>query len=146
MIACVLSVADVDTSFEFYTDTLGLTPGGKLSGSDGRTRFANVYQNDTYQIMLNQDDQPIHPENQDRHTFRFELHITLGDEDDIHGLYERAKAHNATILEGMRDQFWGERTFVLADPDGYRVRFAKAVTDISLDEWAAIAAQEDRKH
>jgi uncharacterized glyoxalase superfamily protein PhnB len=35
----------------------------------------------------------------------------------------------ASVIEEIGDRPWGDRTFAIADPDGYRLRFAKTLTE-----------------
>jgi catechol 2,3-dioxygenase-like lactoylglutathione lyase family enzyme len=44
--------------------------------------------------------------------------------DDVDGMYQRAKAAGARIVHEIGDRYYGLRDFILADPDGFMLRFA----------------------
>lgn len=60
------------------------------------------------------------------------LYIQLDDE--IERYFERVVESGATIVEDLRTQYWGDRTFTVADPDGYHLAFAQHVRDVSMEE------------
>lgn len=47
--------------------------------------------------------------------------------EDVDALYRRAVASGATIAKPIGDRDYGLRDFVLADPDGYLLRFASRI-------------------
>src|SRR5207248_5004011 len=59
--------------------------------------------------------------------------LNLRDE-DVDGLCDRARQGGVTIGEEPNDKFWGDRTFQVVHPDGYRITFAKHVRDVSEQE------------
>jgi len=52
---------------------------------------------------------------------------------DVH--YQRALAAGARIARGLRDQFWGDRTYEAFDPEGHRWRFHQRVRQVPREEW-----------
>jgi PhnB protein len=76
--------------------------------------------------------------------------------EDCDSLYNRAKAAGAKVADGpmgaLQDQFWGDRTGTLIDPEGYIWTIATHKEDLSPDEmkkrqddWmASFATQEAR--
>jgi len=96
------------------------------------------------------------------HAARGSAHIMLGPACDQHrigaagmGLYihipdsvdelcAQAQASGIAVSQEPRDQFWGDRTFEVEHPDGYRLTFFNHVRDVSpeemqraMEEWAA---------
>lgn len=51
-------------------------------------------------------------------------------------LNERVQRAGVTIIQTIRDQFWGDRRFVIQDPDGYRLSIAKTLRAVSHSEMA----------
>ena len=49
--------------------------------------------------------------------------------DDVDAVYARATAAGAKTIKPLQDQFYGDRTCVLEDPDGYWWNFATNVAD-----------------
>jgi uncharacterized glyoxalase superfamily protein PhnB len=47
--------------------------------------------------------------------------------DDVDEIYERAKANGVRIVHEIRDRPYGLRDFILADADGFMLRFAAPV-------------------
>ncbi len=54
--------------------------------------------------------------------------------DDVDEHFAHAKQAGAEILEEPADQFYGDRRYGAADPDGHVWYFAQRVRDVSLDE------------
>ncbi len=60
------------------------------------------------------------------------LHIGLAEGIDAH--CERARAAGATIVQEPEDQFYGDRTYRVADLDGHVWTFSQHVRDVSRAE------------
>jgi len=54
---------------------------------------------------------------------------------DVDAHYERARAAGARIVVGLRDQFWGDRTYECLDLEGHRWRFHQRVREVPQEEW-----------
>jgi len=54
--------------------------------------------------------------------------------DDVDAHFARARSAGATILSELEDMFWGDRTYVAADPEGHRWTFAQHVRDIAPED------------
>ena len=54
--------------------------------------------------------------------------------DDVDAHHARATSAGATILSEPEDMFWGDRTYVAADPEGHRWTFAQWVRDVSPED------------
>ena len=61
------------------------------------------------------------------------LYLNLGDT-DIDQYYQDVRQAGATFIEPIQDQFWGDRTFTIEDPDGYILTFAKHVRDVDFSK------------
>jgi len=48
--------------------------------------------------------------------------------DDVDALYRRAKAGGVPVTQEIADRSYGLRDFIVADPDGFCLRFASPVT------------------
>jgi uncharacterized glyoxalase superfamily protein PhnB len=55
---------------------------------------------------------------------------------DVDAHYERARAEGARIVVGLRDQFWGDRTYECLDLEGHRWRFHQKMRDVPQEEWS----------
>ena len=59
----------------------------------------------------------------------------LGDkDDDIDQFYAMLKEKGINIVKEIENQFWGDRTFSIKDPDGYQLTFAKNIREVSPEE------------
>ncbi len=54
---------------------------------------------------------------------------------DVDAHYERARAAGARIAVGLRNQFWGDRTYECLDLEGHRWRFHQKVREVPREEW-----------
>jgi uncharacterized glyoxalase superfamily protein PhnB len=57
--------------------------------------------------------------------------------EDVDGLYEKAKAAGAKIVEELHETEYGERQYGAEDPEGHHWLFSKHVRDVSPEEWGA---------
>ena len=55
--------------------------------------------------------------------------------DDVDAHYARALAAGARIANGLRNQFWGDRTYEALDLEGHRWRFHQVVREVPQSEW-----------
>lgn len=62
-------------------------------------------------------------------------------ESGIDEYYASVKGAGVSIVEDIQDQFWGDRTFMVAHPDGYKFMFAQKVREVSMEESQAALAQ-----
>ncbi len=63
---------------------------------------------------------------------------------DVDAHYERARAAGARIVVGLRDQFWGDRTYECLDLEGHRWRFHQRVRDVPREEWSWDASDPNK--
>lgn len=54
---------------------------------------------------------------------------------DVDAHYRQALAAGARIAHGLRDQFWGDRTYEALDLEGHRWRFHQRVREVPREEW-----------
>ena len=62
------------------------------------------------------------------------VHVQLDDGIDAH--CERACKAGATVVRELADQFYGDRAYAVADPDGHIWSFGQTVTEMSNEEMA----------
>ena len=53
---------------------------------------------------------------------------------DVDAHYERAVAAEARIADGLRDQFWGERSYEALDLEGHRWTFRQRMREVPMSE------------
>jgi uncharacterized glyoxalase superfamily protein PhnB len=64
------------------------------------------------------------------------VHINLADAADLDGLYRRALDAGAASLREPADQFYGDRSFMVRDPEGHQWSFSRTIKTMSLPEMA----------
>ena len=111
-------VRDVDQSVAFYSERLGFTTLRK------EPDFAVVALGEAHVLLA-----------AEAHTSREWLAAGprgIGSNvrimvDDVDAVYQRAKAGGVPIVQEIADRSYGLRDFILADPDGFMLRFASAL-------------------
>ncbi len=134
----LLSVRDVPASLAFYTEQLGFIPDGTpLPGKDGRPVFAGVKHGETTIYLDNTEYADLPPDT----PLGIGVDLFIGVNGDIDALYARLQAAQVTIVRDLQEEFWGDKRFVIQDPDGYRLSLYKTVRSVSMDEMAAVTQQ-----
>ena len=134
MLSPTLMVEDIAKSLEFYTQTLGFEEMGRMAAPDGTLVFGNVKWKDIYIMFGSTAWMP--PEAVPHRGAGVDFYIAGDAEDDIDQYYLMLKEKGVTIIKDIEDQFWGDRTFSIKDPDGYQLTFAKPVREVSPEEMA----------
>jgi catechol 2,3-dioxygenase-like lactoylglutathione lyase family enzyme len=112
--APTIPVTDMARSLAFYTDILGMS---KTFENGSPTGFA-ILARDAAELHLTL-------ARQHRATDRNVAHLLV---DDAAALHDHLVAHDVRIIKGLRDQTYGLRDFVFADPDGNRIDVGQRVT------------------
>jgi len=133
-ISPVLEVRDVDASVNFYRDALGFSRADVLRTPDG-TPVHGMASHGPVSVQFSPGGEAA-----TKRGVGVTLYVMVGDE-DIDTYYESVVHAGADVVEEIKNQFWGDRSFTVADPDGYRVMFAKQVQNVSMEDMAkAVAA------
>jgi uncharacterized glyoxalase superfamily protein PhnB len=133
MIAPILNVTDLDASVNFYTQKLGFKHDFSLPGPDGKNAFAFVSMGEGVAIGLSKD--PVASKHRGEGV---DLMIYIPDEVDIDTFYKDVNAKGITPETELKTQYWGDRTFSLHDPDGFRLTIAHTVEQPNMEDMAAI--------
>ncbi len=126
LVAPEFFVRDVDASVAFYVDTLGFTLLRADAGADGRRTFAVVVRG-AAEFMLAHEaflgtatcEALPYPR-----AAGVDIRLMV---DDVDAEYARISAAGARIVLPVKDQPYGLRDFIVADPDGFRIRFAQRI-------------------
>ena len=114
----VLPVRDVVAAIEHYVGVLGFTEIMRVPGPDGAIITGQVQRAGNH-IMFN-----LNPADAGKAGGGIWLWIRV-DEDDIDALYADLKGAGLQIREEIGDRFWGDRSFAVADANGYVLAFNK---------------------
>lgn len=120
----MIAVSSVDETRAFYVDKLGFKHQMAVVGKDGALDFCNLVLGEA-SLMFHRPapgldasrlvgGQPV------------ELYVPVEDVDDYH---RRVSGSGVTVDEPLTDQWWGDRTFKITDPNGYRIWFFTTVAE-----------------
>lgn len=135
-----LTVTDMGRSVRFYEDALGFRSTFVIPGPDGAPVFTSLSNGDAT-LMLGvvraEAPEPVVPGSLGAGV---NLYVTVSESDDIDALFERAWNAGARVISKPTDQYWGDRDWTVADPDGYQLTVGKQTRVLSPDEMLAAAA------
>lgn len=124
---------DPDAALTFMTNAFGFREKYKMPGEDGRTVHVEVHVGEGGVIMFGRPgDDYKNPKSLGSTTQSLYIYV-----DDVDSHCERAKAAGAEIVREPEDQFYGDRTYMAADPEGHHWGFATRVREVSAEEMRA---------
>jgi len=131
-----LHYEDATAALEFLTGAFGFRERFRMDGPDGRVAHAEVEMGDGGIVMLGEPgDGYQNPKNLGaKATASIYVYV-----DDVDEHFVRAKEAGATILREPTDQFYGDRNYGVADPEGHEWYFATHVRDVTEEEMQAAA-------
>jgi PhnB protein len=120
----ILWVSSIERSVDFYREKLGFNLRFAMTGDGGAMVHASVA-NGEVTLMLGYRQDGAAPLGDGA-----ELYIYT---DDVDAQYERVRSAGATLTRDIADQYWGDRTFTVTDPDEYVLTFAQTVREFDPD-------------
>jgi PhnB protein len=111
-----MGVAPADKAIEFYKKAFGATELFRLDGPDGRVGHAELQIGDS-RLMLSEPCEQggfTSPERGQKTSFGMHLYVT-----DVDTQFKRAIDAGGTVVEDVKDQFYGDRSGSLKDPFGH---------------------------
>lgn len=133
MIMPVLAVKSVEASVKYYTEILSFQHMMSMPGVGGVLEYGVVTLGTGINIALSRQ------ANLEARGNGVVLTLYLSDEMDIDEYFESCVAQGATITREIADEYWGDRTFLVKDPDGFVLQIAKSMSDLGEDEFSAVA-------
>ena len=134
MICPILCVKDMTLSIALY-EKLGFQRQMVMAGPDGMLAFAFVTLGKEATVGLTRSsDVPTTPH------VDFMIYVPSGE--SLEAYYNRAKSRGIAIADELKMQDWGDRTFTVIDPNGYRIVLSQAVHETDLDRVAAVVRGE----
>ncbi len=128
MILPILSVKDVEASITFYTTHLNFKQQFAIPGEDGKPNFAFIELDRATIIALSLDPSV------EKRGAGVDLMVYVPDEMSIDDVYAQVQKAGIPLVEEIGDRYWGDRTFAINDPDGYRITVSKTVKQMSFEE------------
>lgn len=126
-----LTFKNARAAIDFYRDVFGATETYCLTNPNGNIGHAEISIGEST-LMLS-DESPsfgaLSPPSIGGSPVR--LHLTV---DDVDAVAKRLVDAGATILRPVKDEFYGERIGLFADPFGYSWFVASKISDVSAEE------------
>jgi len=114
-------VESVDATRLFYLEALGFESLMGVVGKDGALDFA-IVQREGAMLMLSR------PEDAGPTRGPLSIYIEVG---DVDGYHAELVGRGVAIVEPPTTQWWGDRTFSVADPAGDTLYFWQTVADMA---------------
>lgn len=124
-----LLVDDVDEQVDWVVDVLGFADLGRAQGPDGKTMHAAVRAGDGLVMMGTPGANHQTPKRLGGTTMMTYVYV-----DDVDATYARAKEKGAEIDVEIADQFYGDRSFGVRDPQGHLWWLAQHVRDVNPED------------
>ena len=140
MIAPILAVKDVDASVAFYTENLGFQEVIMIKGANGKNTLAFISMGEQNHFGLSA--QPTPEPVGSGVVFM----IYPPEEVNLDQLYADVQRRGVAIVQPLRDDYWGDRTFSIKDPDGYSLTFTMTVLNVPVDEIPDMIRQGSYSH
>lgn len=136
MIMPLLAVKNIATSIAFYRDKLGWEVSADMKDQDGNTFFGIVNLGEaTFGLGTPPDAMPAAP------GAGVEFMVYVPDEQDIDTYYADVQGRGTAIAKPIEDNYWGDRTFTVHDPDGYVIIVSKTTKPMSVEDIEAQVKQ-----
>lgn len=128
MVLPILAVKNYEASKQFYTNVLGWNLMVEMPGADGVMNFGFVSLGEKGMFGISANDAP------EPRGSGVAFMVYVPDEMDIDAYYADVQARGLHVAQPIADQYWGDRSFGFADPDGYFIMVAKTLKQVGMDE------------
>jgi uncharacterized glyoxalase superfamily protein PhnB len=120
------ALAWLESAFGFKRQFVVMSPDGKLAHSEMRFEDGSVMICGGWPGMPYTSPADLDGKNTQS------VHVQLKSGIDVH--YERARAAGATVVREIADQFYGDRVYVVSDPEGHVWSFGETVRTVTREE------------
>jgi PhnB protein len=126
-----LTLDDAARAIDWYKKALGAEEIARVTGPDGKIMHAEIRIGDSLIMLMDAMMGARGPQSFGGSPASLWLYV-----DDCDALFERALAAGGKVVPHgeMRDQFWGDRSGVFADPHGYTWSIATHKEDLTPAE------------
>lgn len=119
----IIAVGSVDQTRSFYVERLGFDHMMGMLGKDGQLDFCTVVLGGARVMFARAQDGSAAP-NPASGKQPVEIYLEVG---DVAGYHDTLKNKGVMITEPLTEQWWGDRTFKVLDPNGYEIWFYQSV-------------------
>ena len=119
----IIATNELEAVRKYYTEKLGFSEAFAMRGPDGELVFVSFASQTGAPLMFGtpMGSGALNPEG---------LTIFVSSE-DVDAYHDELSVHEADVVEGLTDQFWGDRTFIVRDPWGLHLMFGQTVGEMS---------------
>ena len=128
-----LHYEDAAAALDFLTTAFGFREKYRMDDENGRVGHAEVEIGDRGVVMLGEPGEGYRNPKNIGAKATASIYVYV---DDVDAHFVRAKDAGATILREPQDQFYGDRNYGAADPEGHEWYFGTHVRDVSPEEFA----------
>jgi len=122
----MITVDDVEAVSEYYQNVLGFNQGLAMREPDGSLGMIMVDNGEEANLMFG----AVGPESPTAlNSDGLGIYLATKDVDAYHD--KIAGKSEVTVVQGLTDQFWGDRTFLVRDPWGLHLWFAQHTGEMS---------------
>jgi PhnB protein len=126
---------DSAAALDFLTSAFGFTEKVRMADDNGRVNHAEVAYGNGFVMFGTPGEDYKNPKKLGGATQLVYVYV-----DDVDAHFEHAKSAGATVVREPEDQFYGDRSYVVTDPEGHEWSFATHVHDPSPEEMQAAVA------
>ena len=126
---------DSAAALEFLTGAFGFLEKVRMTDEAGNVNHAEVRTGDAVVMFGTPGEDYKNPNELGGRTQSVYVYV-----DDVDSHFEQAKAAGAKIVREPEDQFYGDRTYTVNDPEGHQWSFGTHVRDVSPEEMQAAGA------
>ena len=123
----ILAVSDITASLAFYQEGLGFSVTMSMPTEDGGVSFAIINMGE---VNIGISAQPAPDPKGNGVVFM----LYPPSDYDIDAHYDEAISKGIQISQELKTEYWGDKLFGVADPDGYQLQFCKTVQQMSPEE------------
>lgn len=124
----MIAVEDINAVSEYYQNTLGFNQSLTMRAPDGSVIMIMVDNGEDAGLMFNQA-APGSPSPTPLDSAGLGIYLVTSDVDAYHD--KIVGKSDVTVVEGLTDQFWGDRTFAIRDPWGLHLWFSQHTGQMS---------------
>lgn len=121
LVSVYLNVKDPEGMVEFYEKAFGFKKKVAMPGPDGKLVHAEMLHGDCTVMFGRANPEQGNKAPSDLGGSPVTTYVYVK---DVDGLARRARAAGARLIQEPADQFWGDRTCSLTDPEGHNWGFA----------------------
>jgi uncharacterized glyoxalase superfamily protein PhnB len=124
----MIVVEDLEAVSDYYQNVLGFNQGMAMRTPDGSLMMVMVDNGNDAGLMFS----AASPESPQPNALNADGLVIYLVTENVDGYHDSIKGNDGlNVVEGLTDQFWGDRTFLIRDPWGLHLQFAQHTGQMS---------------